>query len=233
VLLCTESAACAQAQTLFTNNAKSVGMEMVYNALASATQASYTAECLAAKNAGATALANFAGGVVLVRDCARQNYNPFWISADQGPGRSLIKQQASLGKSVGSSEQWNCLDDSLPQAKDLYSALKKYHSTWAPGGANYDLFTSGICTAWAGGTAFAKAITNAAVAATATATNEDVIKGLAMFNKETLGDIAPPLTFSDGSKPNAQVTCTFLYKWDGLNFKSVPGADGKLWSCNP
>jgi branched-chain amino acid transport system substrate-binding protein len=232
VVLCTEVAACASAQPLFTKNATDVGMQMVYNALASQTQASYTAECLAAKNAGAEAVANFTNSVVMARDCARQNYNPFWISADQGPGLSIIKQQPSLGKAVGSSEQWNCLDDTLPQAKDLYTALKQYHSNWTSTGANYDLFTSAICTTWAGGNAFAKAITNAAVAASATATNEDVIKGLAMFNKETLGGLAPPLTFSDGSKPNAQVTCTFLYKWDNQKLKTVPGPDG-IWTCNP
>jgi branched-chain amino acid transport system substrate-binding protein len=235
VVLCTESAACAQAQPIFTKNATDVGMKMVYNTLASSTQASYTAECLAAKNAGATAVANFTNAVVMARDCARQNYNPFWVSADQGFGASIIKQQPALGKAVGSSEQWNCLDQSLTlqAAKDLDAALKQYHPEWAPGGKDYDLSTSGDCTSWAGGTGFAKAITNAAVAASATATNEDVIKGLSMFNKETLGGIAPPLTFGDGSKPNPQVTCTFVYKWENLKLISVPGSDGNLWSCNP
>ncbi|HEY2333190.1 MAG TPA: ABC transporter substrate-binding protein, partial [Acidimicrobiales bacterium] len=232
VVLCTEVAACAQAQPLFTKNATDVGMQMVYNALASQTQASYTAECLAAKNAGAEAVANFTNVVVMARDCERQNYKPAWISADQGPGITLIKQQPSLGNAVGSSEQWNCLDDTTPQAKDLYAALKQYHPEWGPGGKNRDLFASSVCTTWAGGMAFKKAIENAAVASTATATNEDVIKGLSMFKAETLGGIAPPLTFSDGSKPNPQVTCTFLYKWSGTTFKSVPGPDG-LWTCNP
>jgi branched-chain amino acid transport system substrate-binding protein len=184
VVLCTESAACAQAQTLFTKNAESVGMQMVYNALASATQASYTAECLAAKNAGATALANFAGGVVLVKDCARQNYNPFWISADQGPGITLIKQQPSLGKAVGSSEQWNCLDTTIPATKDLNAALAVNHANWLPGGKDVDL-ASGGCTSWVSGVEFAKAITNANVAPSATVTNEDVIRGLSVFNNET------------------------------------------------
>jgi hypothetical protein len=101
------------------------------------------------------------------------------------------------------------------------------------GGKDYDNATSGPCTAWAGGTAFAKAITNANVAETATATNEDVIKGLAMFKGETLGGITSPLTYSDGTKPNPQVTCTYLYKWENLKLISVKGADGNLWTCNP
>jgi branched-chain amino acid transport system substrate-binding protein len=232
VVLCTEVAACAQAQPLFTKNATDVGMEMVYNALASQTQASYTAECLAAKNAGAEAVANFTNVVVMARDCARQNYNPFWISADMGPSLSLIKQQPSLGNAVGSSEQWNCLDETIPAAKDLYTALKQFHPNWTSSGKDYPLFTSGICTTWAGGLAFTKAIENAAVAADATATNEDVIKGLSMFKDETLGGIAAPLNYSDGSKPNPQITCTFLYKWENEKLVTVPGPDG-IWSCNP
>ncbi|HEY2333240.1 MAG TPA: ABC transporter substrate-binding protein [Acidimicrobiales bacterium] len=234
VLLCTEVAACAQAQPLFKANATAVGMEEVYSALASETQASYTAECLAAKNAGAEAVANFTNPTVMARDCARQNYNPVWISADMGPSLSLIKQQPSLGSALGSSEQWNCQDQSLTvqPAKDLDAALKEFHPEWTPSGKNYDLFSSGVCTAWAGGMAFAKAIENAGVTATATATNEDVIKGLSMFKDETLGGITSPLTFADGSKPNAQVTCTYLSKWANQKLVSVPGPDG-LWTCNP
>jgi branched-chain amino acid transport system substrate-binding protein len=232
VVLCTENPACAQAQKIFTQNAEDVGMEMAYNALASQTQASYTAECLAAKNSGATAVANYTNAVVMARDCARQGYNPDWINAG-GPNLSTIKQQPALGKTVGSAEQWNCFDQAidLPAAKDLRAAMELYHPNWLPGGKDHDLALGG-CTSWASGVEFAKAIENANVAPTATATNEDVIRGLSMFEGETLGGIAPPLTFSDGSKPNPQVPCSFLYKWEDLKLVSVKGPDGNLWTCN-
>ncbi len=233
VVLCTENPACAQAQPIFTKNATDVGMQMVYNALASQTQVSYTAECLAAKNAGATAIANYTNSVVMAKDCARQNYNPDWINAG-GPNLSIIKQVPALGKTVGSAEQWNCWDQTidLQTAKDLRAAQQQYHPEWTPTGKNADIALGG-CGIWASGVEFAKAISNANVAPTATVTNEDVIKGLSMFNKETLGGIVPPLTFSDGSKPNPQVTCAFLYKWDNLKMVSVKGPDGNLWTCNP
>ena len=51
-----------------------------------------------------------------------------------------------------------------------------------------------------------------------------------MFKDETLGGIAPPLTFSDGTKPNPQVTCTFLYKWKNSEF-IYARPDGKLYTC--
>jgi branched-chain amino acid transport system substrate-binding protein len=149
-----------------------------------------------------------------------------------GPLADTIKTAPELGNTVGSSPDFLCLDTTITAAKDFNAALKKYHPEYAVGGAKHDQFSDALCSGWVGGIGFAKAITNANVAASATATNEDVIKGLSMFNKETLGGIAPPLTFSDGSKPNAQVTCTFLYKWDNLKLISTPGPDG-LWTCNP
>ncbi len=153
-------AACAQAQPLFKANATAVGMEEVYSALASETQASYTAECLQAKNAGADAVANFTNPTVMAprtvpgRTTTRSGSAPTWARASRS-----IKQQPSLGSALGSSEQWNCQDQSLTiqPAKDLNSALKQYYPEWTPGGKDYDLFSSGVCTAWAGGMAiFAK-----------------------------------------------------------------------------
>ena len=88
-----------------------------------------------------------------------------------------------------------------------------------------------MCVGWIGGLGFAKAIENAAVSATATVTNEDVIKGLAMFSGETLGGLAAPVTLSDGTKPNPQNKCVFLYKWTGQNFSSVPA--GGAPTCMP
>ncbi|HEY2330931.1 MAG TPA: hypothetical protein VGH94_03365, partial [Acidimicrobiales bacterium] len=126
---------------------------------------------------------------------------------------------------------WNCLDTTIPATKELNEALAVSHSNWLAGGKDFDI-ASGGCIAWGGGKEFAKAIANINPAPTATITSDDVIRGLSMFNKETLGGISPPLTFSDGTKPNPQVTCTFLYKWENLKLISVPGPDG-LYTCNP
>ena len=64
VLLCTENPACAGRAPLFKSEATANGMTETYNAVASGTQPSYTAECLAAKQAGVQALAAFVNTVV-------------------------------------------------------------------------------------------------------------------------------------------------------------------------
>jgi branched-chain amino acid transport system substrate-binding protein len=231
VILCTEVAACAQAQALFKNNATAVGLEMSYAALASQTQASYTAECLSAKRAGAEAVAPFINAVVFARDCARQQFKPAYINADLGPTLTIIKQVPEFNNIIGSSEHWPCLDKTLPASKDLYAALKAYHPNWLEGGGDHDNFSSLICAAWAGGVAFSKAVANSGVAASAPVTSADLIKGLAMFKNEELGGLAPSVTYSDGTKPNAEVKCTYLYKWKDQKFEVTKAADGKLYSC--
>jgi branched-chain amino acid transport system substrate-binding protein len=232
VLLCTESPACGQARPVFKAMAEANGMTEVYDAVASATQPSYTAECLAAKSAGAEALAAFVNDTVLARDCSRQGFNPKWINADGGPGRAAIKAAPSLGQAVGSSEEWSCQGQPTTGTQDFYTAMKKYHPEYNSGTAKWIQNGPGDCKAWASGEAFAKAITNANVAATATANTADVIRGLSMFSNEMLGGYAPGLTYSDGTKPSPQIKCIYLYKWNGLVFLRVPKA-GLTPTCMP
>jgi hypothetical protein len=81
---------------------------------------------------------------------------------------------------------------------------------------------------------FAKALQNANIAANATATRDDLIRGLSMFNNETLGGITPPLTYSDGTKPNPQVKCFYLYKTANTPaaYETIPPHTLKLY-CQP
>jgi branched-chain amino acid transport system substrate-binding protein len=231
VILCTESPACAQAQPLFNADARSVGMDPVYNALASGTQPSYTAECLAAKQAGAEAVAAFVNSVVLARDCARQNFKPKWISADEGPTISTILAAPALGNAVGSSEHWNCRGPQAPQTKAFNLAMAKYAPQWVKGGSKYATGANADCSMWDAAMGFRKAILNANVAPSATATSADVIRGLSMFQGETLGGFSPPMTYSDGSKPNPIAKCTYLYKYKGTTLIPVPGTI--KYTCQP
>lgn len=231
VLLCTETPACAQAQPLFESEAKSVGMTSVYNALGSSTQPSYTAECLAAKEAGVQALAAYVNDVVLARDCTRQNFKPKWIDADEGPTISLIKQYPELANTVGSSEHWNCLAAPTPATQPFYTAMAKYAPQWIKGGKKYDSAANSDCATWDSAEAFALAITKSGVTKSTTVTSADVIRGLAKFNKTQVGAYSPPMTYSDGTKPNPQAVCVYLYKYKGTTLVNVPGPN--KFTCQP
>jgi branched-chain amino acid transport system substrate-binding protein len=222
VILCTEVPACAQAQPLFASEAKAVGMNPVYNALASQTQPSYTAECLAAKQAGVQAFAVYVNVVVLVRDCARQGFDPKWISADEGPTISLIKQVPSLGNSVGASEHWNCAAAPTPATQPFYTAMKKYAPQWIQGGSKFDTAANSDCSTWDSAEGFKLAVQNANVPAKSPVTSADIIRGLSKFKNTSVGAYSPPMTFSDGTTPNPQPMCAYLYKYKGTKLVDVP-----------
>ena len=115
--------------------------------------------------------------------------------------------------------------------KDFWTAMNKYAPQWMAGGSKYGQQALVLCSTWDASMAFKKAIENAAVAATATATTQDVIKGLSMFKGETLDGYAPPLTFSDGTTPNPQQKCIFTYKWSGTTMIRLPKDDSS--TCQP
>ncbi len=223
VLLCTEYAACEGARAIFRAQAEANGLKEVYDAVASTTQPSYTAECIAAKDKGAQALAAFVNTTVMSRDCTRQNYKPKWINADYLPLRDTIDQAPVLGNTVGASEHWNCMGDPLNNGtKVFWTAMDKYYPEYMKGGKKYGQQAITLCSGWDAGMAFKKAIENANVAATATATRQDVIKGLSMFRGETLDGFSTPLTFGDGTAPNPEQKCTFTYQWKGTTMVRLP-----------
>jgi branched-chain amino acid transport system substrate-binding protein len=227
VVLCTESPSCAQAETVFKSDARAVGMDPVYVTLASSTQASYTAECLAAKQAGAQALAAFVNDALLARNCSEQNFNPKWINADEGPTLSTIQAVPALGNAVGSSEHWNCAGPPTPDTMDFYQAMRMYAPQWLrPSGAKAGIAANGDCAEWDAAEAFALAVKNAGVAPTATATSADIIRGLSMFHATRVGGYTPPMTYSDGTKPNPIANCTYLYKYEGTTLLPVPSTTG-------
>jgi len=71
------------------------------------------------------------------------------------------------------------------------------------------------------------------VAANATVTNTDIIKGLATFNQETLNGSNPPLSYGDGTKANAQVKCFYLYKIKNGTYVSNTEKDPKTGKTTP
>jgi branched-chain amino acid transport system substrate-binding protein len=231
VLLCTEDPACAEAQPAFRTAAQENGLDMVYDALASDTQVSYTAECLAAKQAGVQALAAYVNDVVLGRDCVRQGFHALWVQAGN-EGENQIKLVSAFGNTVGASYVWNCNGPEYAQTAAFNEAMAKYQPRYDKGTALYKQEGAGDCKAWAAGMAFAKAVENADVAPTAQVTRADVIRGLSKFHDETLDGYLPNITYGNGTKPNPQETCDYLYKYKGLQYIPEPKGVNKF-TCEP
>jgi len=233
-LLCSNLSVCQLAVPLVTSAAKDQGMNIVFNQLADGNAVNYTPQCLAMKASGADVISpQGINNVTLIRDCNRQNYKPLVITTNYSYTLQQIKDTPQFEGLVGPSPAMSPYNE-YPPTKDYFAALKKYAPDYAPGGKKFE--TGGMLvalSAWQAGQAFAKAVENANVGASATVTRDDVVRGLSMFKNETLGGSNPPLTYSDGTSPNPQVKCFYLYKIKGGKYvENTQGGTEKLY-CQP
>jgi branched-chain amino acid transport system substrate-binding protein len=198
-VLCTEVAACHQVAPSFTEGAKLAGGKLVYLTFASETATDYTAVCIGAKNAGANAMGT--GGInlpVLNEDCNRQNFHPIWVP----PSTAFTPEQvAGVADAVTYTEDFPYYYKG-PQTADFDAAM-------AAGGVD---LTSGIgayaAIAWVSGLMVQKAVQLSGV--TGVPTSQDLINGLNKFNNETLGGLAPPLTFGNPRPDGGGIPCFFV-----------------------
>jgi branched-chain amino acid transport system substrate-binding protein len=230
-LLCSNATVCQGARPLVLAGAKDNGIDVVYDQVADQAATSYTPQCLAMKNAGADAVLPFVNNAVLARDCFRQNYRPTWVGSENSIPPQQLKQVPQFNGLVGPQSSFPYYFQ-FPQTKPYFQAVAKYAPQFAKGGSKYGTITVGAPLVWTAGEAFKKAVENSGVSASDTVTRADVVKGLAQFQNETLGGITVPLTYNDGSKPNPQQKCFFLYKVQKSQY--VPTPSNKLTPfCQP
>lgn len=209
-VVCSESPVCGAFTDPFGESLKNVvgGMELVYSTKIASNAPNFTAQCVAAKNAGADAMfigANAETDLRVLDDCAAQGYKPLAFV----PGGSAIKSLTSSSHADGLLVPQFSLpiaDDSTPGAKlfhqviDTYAPQIKTKATW--GDANMWPF--------AGLELFKKVAMDANL--TPSSSGKDVKAGLYQLKDETLGGIAPPLNYVEG-KPTT-VPCWFEEEFD-------------------
>jgi branched-chain amino acid transport system substrate-binding protein len=203
IVYCTDVSACAQAVPLWKADASSVGIKLGYLAGASDSAPNYTAQCLAAKEAGVNAM--FPAGIPsnsLADDCAQQNFHPIWIGSE-GTINARSAADPNLNGAVSDQESFPWFLDDTPATKVFH----KYMGSYIPKAESPAV----VSASWTGGQMFAKAVELGLASDTkAKVTANTVLTGLYAFHDETLGGLAPPLTFTAG-KPTA-VNCWFLTK---------------------
>ncbi len=209
-LYCAEAAVCQALVGLTKTAAKQVGVSFGYGAAASATAPNYTAQCLAAKQAGVKALIlNLTGPTDerFAQDCDVQGYDPTYVIESSGVNTSEFTSQG-LEKSL-----WMAFSNypfmvNTPAVNAMNSAIDKYY----PGLRKQALYSGFAEQAWAGGLLLQAAFKNAGLTASETPTSAQIFQGLNSMKNETLGGFSPPLTFEAG-KPHP-VDCWFIAKVD-------------------
>jgi branched-chain amino acid transport system substrate-binding protein len=208
LLYCAEAVQCQEGVAPMKQLSASMGLPLKYDGEISATAPNYTAQCVAAQQAGVTSLfiADIAAVAAKVaQDCSQQGYHPVYVldGVDidpQFPATPGLKDDL-----VGP------VDDlpfyaSSPVNTAMNAAIKKYY----PGLESDINYTMAGANAWQSGLLLEAAAKAGGLTASATPTSAELITGLTSLKGETLDGTAPGLTYAAG-KANP-VDCWFTYQ---------------------
>jgi branched-chain amino acid transport system substrate-binding protein len=204
VMYCAESPSCQELVAPLEAIGPKYGVKLAYNTQISYAAPSYASECLAAQQAGVKAL--FIGDAVTVvesvaKDCAAQGYNPTIIASDGAVGVGFTSTPGLENNLLAFEPQIPFNVTNTPATKAMVAAFKKYQ----PSLMSSPNYNGEVDEAWTSGLLLAAAVE--AGNPGAKITSAEILKGLHSLNGDTLGGMAPPLTYKAG-KANT-VDCWF------------------------
>ncbi len=147
ILYCVEDPICTGANGFVQSHAKADGANLVYTSSFSLTQPDFTAQCIAAQQAGVNLLllGGDAGNSLerLARDCAAQNYNPLYEAVSIGVSQSMASDPQLNGMlSTQSTFPW--MDADTPAQAAYQAAIRQYAPGLVGSGASSSEWTSGM-----------------------------------------------------------------------------------------
>lgn len=219
IMYCREAPGCRAARDVVHQAAARIKLNIVHDAEVSLAAPDYTAEVLAARNAGAKAIISFVDNfsvVRLARSAHRQNWKPI-ISAQYSVHDERFLKQGSKedieGVLIGGSQlHWES-----PKLADYRSALAKHVS----GGIRSSYTAQSYVTG--------KLIEHIGRSLPDQPTSADFLKGLYSLKNETLGGLIPPLTFGPGDHDTTNLCAIPLRISDGR----FVAKDGDNYTCAP
>jgi branched-chain amino acid transport system substrate-binding protein len=219
-LYCAESPQCAQSVKPVQAAGKQLGVPVVYNASIAYNAPNYTAQCLAAKQAGVDALFIGDSTAVIARvatDCDKQGYDPIYIT--EGTGfQDQVLTTPGLKDKLWSPFPILPYYSTEPAVTQMNATLDKYSPGLRQDATTWSEYAA---QAWTGGLLIEQAIKASGLAAGDAVTPAAIQTGLDKTTKNTLGGFSPPLTFVAG-KPNP-VDCWFTGRVQGGKASQVGG----------
>jgi branched-chain amino acid transport system substrate-binding protein len=222
VLYCTETPACKASIPVYTAFAQPLGMKVPYTQSISAAAADYTAVCQSIKQSGAQSyvMVDAAAIVGRVADaCLQQGVTAKVVEASSAVEPSLLTNKGTDGL-LSAAVDFPFIDNSNAATAEFHSVLAKY----GPAGLEQS-FGPGLNVPWVAMQLFGAAVKAGGSGAV---TSASIKKGLYTMKGETLGGLAPPLTFVPG-QANLQ-NCYFVL---GISNGKFTAPDGLKPSCAP
>ena len=216
-LYCSAVAACAQANPVLKGDAPKAGVQYVFDQAVSNNQPNYTANCLAAKDAGVQMLQlNGVAVNQIVDNCYQQGYKPAYGLVNPDPTYLSLP---GINGSIGNLPSFPAFIKNKATA-EFQAAFKKYDPKLVP--------TVSSSQTWTAGMLFAKAAAHVG----ATPTRQQILDGLYGIKNETFGGLTPPVSYGPAGKPNPQIPCYYIFTVQknkyvapyGLNTKCAPAS---------
>ena len=198
ILTCQEAQGCADTTAIWRDRAKGLGVDLVYSGRASIAQPDFTAECLAARNAGVKGLWVLLDANSFRRlqtACSRQGYRPIFGIVAQVAAQDLANDPNMEGV-YASSAVFPFMASGTAATDEFQRALQQFGKGLALGGAT--------AYGWVAG----KLLERAGPAISEPPTSESILTGLWSIQNDTLGGLTLPLTFQR-EKPAAPRACWF------------------------
>jgi branched-chain amino acid transport system substrate-binding protein len=197
------------------------GFTVVHNAKVSITQPDYTAECLAARNAGADIVFFMLtpdGVIRFAESCKNVGLAPLYsfVYVAISP---LLLQRPELDGAIWASPTAPFFFQDHPSIAEFGATMARF----APG-VTVD---ASAATGWVSAKLFEKVLLRTTVARPGPA---DILKGLWSIDNDDLGGITMPLTFREGEKNNATHVRSCWWTVRILNHQWV-SADGGQRHC--
>ncbi len=187
-MYCREAANCSVMHSLMRDIADQAGFTIVHSAQVSIAQPDFTAEVLAASNAGAEVIVGLVDNATLVRiakSAHRQGYDPTFSIQQSGFDDALLAQADEVEGFVTAGIVPD--HDNSPKLADYRAALARY----VPGGRRATISAG----AWVGG----KLIEHLGASLPPEPTPASFLNALHALKGETLGGLMPPTTYEAGT----------------------------------
>jgi branched-chain amino acid transport system substrate-binding protein len=214
VIYCLEVDAChTWNSSLQGGDAAKEGASITYTSEVSLAQPDFTAQCLQASASGAqTLLAAVDASSLerLSRDCSAQGYHPLYVAVSL----AVVNQVASdpdLQGLVAPQGDFPWTADDTPATQDYQAAINLYAPGLQGSGASASVWTSGVL------------FQTAAAHLPANPTSHDIFEGLWSISNDTLGGLAPPITYHQGQGATGS-SCYFLAEVEGGRWIAPEGS---------
>jgi len=218
-LYCAEQPVCAQEVAPLKQTAQAQGVQVVYTAAINASSPNYTAQCLAAKAAGADVMyiADAPAPVLAVAaNCIQQGYNPIQISDDGAFSQSFAKAPGFEGM-VATEDNIPFFVTSTPASKTMHDAWNKYEPS-IESSPNLD---EEAVLAWTSGMLIKEGAEAGGVGTTAPLGGPALIAGMYKLHTTNVDGMTPTLTFEPNQPHESQ--CWFWVRIQNGKFTTPYG----------